>query len=199
MSGKNRTRADSPDYQKRLEKALQRARNVPLAPSMGAIAFFEMPGYTKMMKRGSRTAVPVILGHNYMCRVIIESNGGKIVKELGDGLMVRFTNIGKALACAVLVIRNLRKHGGGISTKATIAFGTLWNIKNASGHRDVHGTPVRVSSRMTAHAVKNAILIDGSDKESVIEWLEWTSFAMRRLRKKLKDYPDKELYIIYVK
>lgn len=199
MSGKNKPRADSSDYQKRLEGALHRAQNVSLTPSMGTIAFFDMPGSTKMMNRDPRTAIPTMLGHNAMCRVIIESSGGKIVKELGDGLMVQFTNTGKALGCAITLIKNLRKHGCGICTKATIAFGTLWNIKNTSGHSDVYGKPVHISSRMTAHAVKNTILIVGTDREVAVDWLGRSRFVMRRLRKELKDYPDKQLYIIYVK
>lgn len=199
MSGKNKPSADSSDYQKGLEGALHKAKNVSLTPSMGAIVFFDMPGSTKMMRRDPRTAIPTMLGHNAMCRVIIESSGGRIVKELGDGLMVQFTNTGEALGCAITVIQNLRKHGCGICTKATIAFGTLWNIKNASGHRDVYGTPVHVSSRMTAHAVKNTILIDGTDREVAVDWLGRSRFVAQRLRKKLKDYPEKQLYIISVK
>ena len=166
---------------------------------MGAIVFFDMPGSTKMMKQGPRKAVPVMIGHNAMCRVIIKSNGGKIVKELGDGLMVKFPYVGNALDCAITVIQNLRRHGGGICTKATVAVGTLWNVKNASGHNDVYGTPVHVSQRMTMHAVKNTIVIDAKDKEPAVEWLEQRSFTIRRLRRKLKDYPDKKPCIISVK
>ena len=77
--------------------------------------------------------------------------------------------------------------------------GTLWNVKNASGHNDVYGTPVHVSQRMTMHAARNTILIDAKDKEPAVEWLERTSFTTRRLRRKLKDYPDKKLYMISVK
>ena len=139
------------------------------------------------------------MGHNAMCRVIIDSMGGTIVKDLGDGLMVHFTNAGSALGCAVTVIQNLRRHGDGICTKVTVAFGTLWNVKNASGYSDVYGTPVHVSSRMATHAVKDAIVIDASDKGPAVEWLERTSITIRRLRRKLKDYPDKKLYIISVK
>lgn len=126
--------------------------------------FFDMPGSTKMMKRDPRTAIPAMFKHNAMCRVVIKSNGGKIIKELGDGLMVKFRNAGEALYCAVKVIQNLQKYGGGVCTKVTVACGTVWNIRNPSGDRDVYGTPVHVSSRMTRHAVKNTILIDGKDK-----------------------------------
>lgn len=86
--------------------------------------------------------------------------------------MVKFAYAGNALDCAVTAIQNHRRHGGGICTKATVPVGTHWNVKNASGHNYVYGTPVRVSQRMTMHAVKNTMLIDAKDKEPAVEWLE---------------------------
>ena len=136
--------------------------------------------------------------HNAMCRVIIESNKGRIVKELGDGLMVKFANAGTAVGCAIKVIQSLRKYGNGVHTKATVAYGTLWNVKNPSGDRDVYGTPVHMSARMERHAVADTIVIDDKDRGPAVEWLERSSFTIRRLQKKLRDYPDTRLHIISV-
>ena len=111
---------------------------------MGAIAFFDLPGSTKMMKSDPHMAVPRMILHNAMCRAIIRLNKGTIVKELGDGLMVRFDNAGYAIRCAVRVIKNLQDHGGGVCTKVTVAFGTIWDVRNSSGEPDVYGTPVLV-------------------------------------------------------
>ena len=199
MSGRRRSRAGSPDYRNKLKKAARRAQSAPLEPIMGAIVFFDMPGSTRMMKQEPRTAIPAMLRHNAMCRVIIEPNGCEIVKELGDGLMVRFTNAGKAVYCAIKVIQNLRKHGNGICTKATVAFGTLWDVENPSGYSDVYGTPVHVSSRMESHAAANTILIDAKDKEMVVEWLGRPRPVIRRRQIRLKDYPDRKIYAISVK
>ena len=196
MYGSDTSGPGSSDYQKEIKRARQQAQNVPLKPKMGAIAFFDMPGSTRMMKQSPRTAILAMLRHNAMCRVVIEPNGGKIVKELGDGLMVQFINTGEAVGCAAKVIQNLRKHGGGICTKAAVAFGTLWDVENPSGNRDVYGTPVHVCARMSSYAVKDAILIDGKDKEPAVEWLEPTGFTIRRMQKDLKDYPGRQFYMI---
>ena len=170
-----------------------------LNPKMGAIVFFDMPGSTGMMKRDPRTAIPAMFQHNAMCRVIIESNKGRIVKELGDGLMVKFANAGTAVGCAIKVIQSFRKYGNGARTKATVSYGTIWNVRNPSGDRDVYGTPVHMSARMERHAVVDTIVIDAKDKGPALEWLERTSFTVRRLRKKLRNYPDTKLYIISVR
>lgn len=176
-----------------------RTRGMSLKPRMGAIVFFDMPGSTGMMIRDPRTAVPAMFQHNAMCRVIIESNEGRIIKELGDGLMVKFANAGTAVKCAIKVIQNLRKYGGGIRTKATVSYGTIWNVTNPSGDHDVYGTPVHVSARMERYAAVDTIVIDSKDKGPALEWLERTNFRVERLRKKLNDYPDIKLYVISVK
>ena len=151
-----------------------------------------------MMKSDPHMAVPRMILHNAMCRAIIRLNKGTIVKELGDGLMVRFDNAGYAIRCAVRVIKNLHEHGGGVCTKVTVAFGTIWDVRNSSGEPDVYGTPVHVSSRMERHALKNTIVIDEKDRESIVEWFERRKFRIRPLRGKLKDYPNRKLYRILV-
>ena len=83
-------------------------------------------------------------------------------------------------------------------TKVTVAFETIWDVRNSSGEPDVYGTPVHVSSRMERHAVANTIVIDERDKEPVAEWFDPPEFRIDALRKKLKDYPDRKLYLLSV-
>ena len=140
-------------------------------PRTAAVAFFDMPGSTKIMKQNPREAIPPMLRHNAICRMMIESNNGRVVKELGDGLMARFENTGDAVTCAFQVIRCLRAHAGRIRTKVSIAYGAVWDIENQQGDRDVYGTPVHVSQRMSEYAVKDTILIEEKDKGTIVEWL----------------------------
>lgn len=163
---------------------------------MGAIAFFDMPGSTEIMKRDPRGAIQSMLRHNAMCGAIIESSGGEIVKEIGDGIMAMFDNAGVAVGCAIRVIQCLRDHGGGTRTKAAVAYGTLWRARNPSGAPDVYGTPVHVSARMAEHAVKDTVLIDGNDKGPAVEWLERTGFTVRRTAKRLRSYRGRTTYSI---
>ena len=200
MSGRGRgSSTGAGDYKRDLERATCRARRDDLKPKVGAIAFFDLPGSTRVMKKDPHVAVPRMILHNSLCAAIIRLNEGTIVKELGDGLMVRFVNAGDAVVCAVKVIRNLRKHGNGVCTRAAVAFGTLWDVRNASGEPDVYGTPVRASSRMEGHAAENATVIDGKDRGFILEWIHKPAFDVRPLRKKLKDYPERSLYMLTVR
>lgn len=200
MSGRSdKSRPHEACREKGIKKAARASQRATIERHTGAIAFFDLPGSTKMMKRNPRGAIQAMLRHNAICGAVIKPNGGKIIKEVGDGVMAAFDSAGAAVECAIKVIRCLREHGGSTHTKAVVASGTLWRAKNSSGDCDVYGTPVHVSARMAEHAVKDAILMDEKDGEPVREWLERTGFSMRRTQKRLRSYPDRRLYAVSVK
>lgn len=151
------------------------------------------------MKRDPLKAVRAMLRHNAVCRAVVESNGGKIIKDLGDGVVAMFDNAGAAAECAVKVIQCVREYGEGMRTKAVVASGTLWSAVNASGVCDVYGTPVHAGARMAEHAIKDAVLIDGKDGEPAAEWLERTGFSMHPVQKRLRSYPDRKVYAVSTK
>ena len=198
MSGKGpQSRTCPKDYERKIKEIMTRCKTLP-KPHIAAVAFFDMPGSTNMMKRNPRKAIPAMLHHNATCRMIIESNDGRVVKELGDGLMVRFTHVGDAVTCAFLVIRCLREHAGRMRTKVSVAYGTVWDIENQQGDRDVYGTPVHKSHRMSEHAVEDTILIEEKDKAYIAEWLGGSDHAIRRVHSKIRSYPDARAYRISV-
>lgn len=135
-----------------------------------SVVHFDLKGSTKLMRKEPLTAIDNMLLHNKMCRNIVEKNGGTVIKELGDAVMAIFKNSGLACECAIKVIRNLKKHGGGIHTKVTVGSGTIWNIKTAK-EGDVYGVPVNLCTRMSAHATEDCILFEENAYGLVHDWL----------------------------
>ena len=135
-----------------------------------SVVHFDLKGSTKLMRKDPITAITNMLLHNKMCRSIVEKNNGIVIKELGDAVMVIFKNPGLACECAIKVIRNLKKHSGGIRTKVTVGSGTIWKIKTAK-EEDVYGVPVNLCTRMSAHATENCILLEEDAYVSVHNWL----------------------------
>lgn len=134
--------------------------------------------------------------YNAICRTIIEPNARCAVKELGDGLVVSFDNAAKAVACAGLVIQNLRLYASCVHTKVSVEYGTLWSIENDRGDRDVYGTPVHMSQRLSEIATVDAAVIDAKDKGHIMEWLEDSGHTVRPVRSKLRNYPITKVYKI---
>jgi len=109
--------------------------------------------------------------------------------------MVSFDNAAKAVACAGLVIQNLRSHASCVRTKVSVAYGTLWGIENDRGDRDVYGTPVHMSQSLSKIATMDAV-IDAKDKGHIMEWLEDSGHTVRPVRSKLRNYPHTKVYKI---
>lgn len=71
------------------------------------IAHFDLRGSTKLMRNNAFEAITKMLLHNKICRNIIEKNKGKVIKELGDAVMVRFKTTGKACECSIKICKRL--------------------------------------------------------------------------------------------
>jgi len=135
-----------------------------------SIVHFDLKGSTKLMRKEPIKSITRMLLHNKMCRNVVEKNGGFVFKELGDAILVRFKGEGEACECAIKVIRNLKRHGGGMRTKVTVASGTLWKVKT-DAKEDVYGVPVNLCNRMSKHAQENRILFEESSYVAVQNWL----------------------------
>ena len=135
------------------------------------VAHFDLKGSTKLMRADAIEAIGKMLLHNKICRSIAEKNKGKVIKELGDAVMVRFKTTGKACECSIKIIRNLKNHEKKIKTKVTISHGTLWNIKTTN-EDDIYGEPVNRCARMSKYAKENCILIEESAYEAVKLYLK---------------------------
>ena len=135
-----------------------------------SVVHFDLKGSTKLMRKDPITAITKMLLHNKMCRNVIEKNDGTVIKELGDAILVTFKGPGVACECAIKVIRNLKKHGGEIRTKVTVASGTLWMIRTTT-EDDIYGVPVNQCTRMSQHAKEDCILIEENVYVSVQNWL----------------------------
>ncbi|PJC51303.1 MAG: hypothetical protein CO032_00155 [Nitrosopumilales archaeon CG_4_9_14_0_2_um_filter_34_16] len=135
-----------------------------------SVVHFDLRGSTKLMRKDPLVSITNMLLHNKMCRNIVEKNQGTVIKELGDAIIVVFKSTALACECAIKIIRNLKKHGGGIKTKVTIASGTLWTIKTTN-EDDVYGIPVNMCTRMSTHAQENCIIFEENAYVSVQNWL----------------------------
>ncbi len=96
--------------------------------------------------------------HFGLLRGAIETAGGTEVKNLGDGLMVAFTSLSRALACGVAMQQAIERHnrrdeGAPLSVRIGISVGEA-----TEDDGDYFGTPVIEASRLCAKADGGQIL-----------------------------------------
>src|SRR4051812_14883259 len=75
-----------------------------LSHQLAAIMFTDIVGYTALMGEDEQKAFEVLKHNRHLHITLLEQYGGKLIKELGDGVLVSFSNATDAVHCACLLI-----------------------------------------------------------------------------------------------
>ena len=149
-------------------------------------------------KLGHSEAMQKILLHDKICRTVVKTLSGEILKETGDGMVTLFSDPLNACLAAMNVLEiTTRKH---IPTKAVLALGMVEKIK-ISNKTDIFGTIADICSRIEKYASENQILINSSLHDTVITFLKNYDDVLisKPLAVTLKGYGDTILYEIATK
>ena len=188
------------NYKNQVSAARKYVKNLIRRSDIYAIAHFDLTGSTKKMIKDQENTITEMLTHNKICRNLIETNGGVVIKELGDAVLATYPNAPKACQSALNVIDNFQKYGQGIVTKVTITAGTLEKVKTAK-EPDIYGVPVNLCDRMSKHTSSNSIVIEEKRFEDIKSWLPKDERIKFCPSKKviLSDFKDIEIRKIVLK
>ena len=123
------------------------------------IIFTDLVSSTELSSHlGPRAADDLRKTHFSLLRGAVAASGGIEVKNLGDGLMVAFTSLGRALACAVAMQQAIDRHnrrgeGAPLSVRVGVSAGEA-----TEDDGDYFGDPVVEAARLCALADGGRIL-----------------------------------------
>ena len=140
-----------------------------------AVAFTDLEGFTRFTeKNGDEAASQLVAAHHRTIGPIVRSRGGRVVKRIGDGLLLTFPEPEAAvLACLELVDTPpmpLRLRGG-------IHVGDVVLTRD-----DVVGHVVNVAARVTESAKGGEVIVTGDVKDAVEAGLPRVAFGKPRRR-----------------
>ena len=124
---------------------------------LSSIVLFDFPSSTKLKRSGQKKSIRLILFHNEICKYFIHKFGGRVVKELGDGLLAIFHKPVIACTCSIEIKKILNIYD--LSTKIAITSGYVHEITNKDDV-DIFGSVVDKCARIEKHLQPNQILID---------------------------------------
>jgi len=98
----------------------------------------------------------------------IAAHKGRIVKEMGDGLLVEFSSVVDAVRGAVEVHQALAKHNDGVPEERRIVFRIGVNLGDVIIEGDdIHGDGVNVAARLEAFAEPGGICVSNAVHDQV--------------------------------
>jgi class 3 adenylate cyclase len=153
----------------------------PGTPSPVAIVFTDVEGFTRFTAReGDEAALALLAEHHRVIGPIVRSRGGKVVKRLGDGLMLSFPSAESAVLAALELIeappQPLRLRAGVHSGEAVVTAD------------DMIGHDVNLAARVASAAKGGQVLATVAVRDEVGE-LRGVEFGRAR-RKAFKGVGD---------
>lgn len=125
-----------------------------------AIMFTDIAGYSSLMDEDEERTIALLKRHNEIVLPIMESASGDVIDAIGDGLLVVFPSVRKAVGCAVAIQEAIDSHNSTsdapdrFKLRVGVHIGEVW-------HEDdrVYGTGVNVAARVQPFALPGGICI----------------------------------------
>jgi adenylate cyclase len=144
-----------------------------VAEATPAIAFMDLTGYTKLAEEeGDAEAATQAARFIEVVEAATSANGGRLVKVLGDGVMLHFADADAAVLAALDVLARVRE-GGLPAARGAITSGPMVRRDG-----DYFGSVVNIAARAADYARPHELLVT---QEVVDAWSEGDSVLFNRI------------------
>lgn len=141
---------------------------------LAAILICDVVGYSRLMSQdeaGTRSRFNTHLKELF--EPSIASHHGRIVKTIGDGLLVEFASVVDAVQCAIETQKGMAERNRGEPDDRRIDFRIGVNLGDVIVEGDdIHGDGVNVAARLEGLAQKGGICISRSARDQVRDKLD---------------------------
>lgn len=133
---------------------------MPPQRQIAAVMFTDIVGFTFLMGKDEGYGLTVLENNRRLHRVCVTEHGGRLVKEIGDGMLSCFSTAEEAVHCAVAM--QMQMEGHDYHLRIGIHFGEV-----VMQEGDVYGNTVNIASRIEGLANPGAVFVSEEVVESV--------------------------------
>ena len=124
-----------------------------------AVGFVDLVGFTPLAQQlPARELLDVIVGLESRAFDLATANGGRVVKHIGDEIMIVALDARAGCETVLALMRDLDARG--IAPHGGLAFGEV-----VVRHGDYYGSVVNLASRLTDEAIPGEVLVDAAVAE----------------------------------
>ena len=158
------------------------------------ILFSDVEGSTDLRtERGDAAAHRILRSHEDFVRGCVAAHDGREVKALGDGFMIAFASVRKALTCAVTIQAGLAERNAATPADAVRVRIGVNTGEVVAEDDDLYGQAVNAAARIAGRANGGEILVSEIVRQLAGSGPEFT--FVERGRHRLKGFPDRwQLY-----
>ncbi|KRD49451.1 MULTISPECIES: adenylate/guanylate cyclase domain-containing protein [unclassified Ensifer] len=131
---------------------------------LSVIMAADVAGYSRLMELDEKGTLAALMAHRReLWDVEVAAHHGRIVKLIGDGMLVEFRAVEDAVLCAVEIQRGMRSRNAGIRPDRRMEFRIGINIGDMLFEDgDVYGDGVNVAARIEGLAKPGGVSVSSS-------------------------------------
>ena len=135
---------------------------------LAAMMAVDVVGYSSLMGEDEAGTARVVREHRDAARPFVSDRGGRIVKTMGDGLLVEFPSVVDAVECAVAIQRLMVERNAETPESKRIVYRVGVHLGDVLIEgEDILGEGVNIAARLEAICEPGGVLISGSVHEHV--------------------------------
>lgn len=136
---------------------------------LAAILVADVVGYSRLMGQNEAGTLAALKAHREELIVPeVAEHHGRVVKLMGDGMLVEFPSVVEAVQCAVEIQRGMAERNQDAPSERQIAFRIGINLGDVIVEDDdIYGDGVNVAARLEGLAASGGITVSGTVHEHV--------------------------------
>ena len=141
---------------------------------LAAIMAADVVGYSRMIEADEEGVRARLRGlRTELIDPRVAADGGRIVKTMGDGILVEFPSAVDAVRCALGILAAIRRRNADLTENNRIEFRTGINVGDILVEEDdIHGDGVNVASRLEGLCKPGEVYVSGTVYEHTVGKLE---------------------------
>ena len=136
---------------------------------LAAILVADVAGYSRLMGADEEATLRVLKAHRETAfEPLVAAHRGRIVKTMGDGLLVEFSSVVDAVDCACAVQRAIAERNIGVAADQQLTFRVGIHLGDVIvDGDDIYGDGVNIAARMEPLAEPGGICVSAAVREQL--------------------------------
>jgi adenylate cyclase len=136
---------------------------------LAAIVAADVVGYSRMMQQDEAGTLSALKGRrSQILRPLVSKHYGRIIKTMGDGVLIEFASAVNAVECAIELQQQMAAANAGLADVRQILLRIGINLGDVMvDEDDLYGDGVNIAARLESMAEPSGILVSGSAYDQV--------------------------------
>jgi TolB-like protein/class 3 adenylate cyclase/Tfp pilus assembly protein PilF len=135
---------------------------------LAAILAVDVVGYSRLMGEDEAGTAAAVREHREAARPLVAARGGRIVKTMGDGLLLEFPSVVAAIECAIAIQKLMAERNADVPEEKRIVYRIGVNLGDVLiDGDDILGDGVNIAARLEGICEPGGVLISSAAHDHV--------------------------------